>query len=73
MSSEITATPATRLIIAVNTLLDRAAGWANGAATAIMSASPVIQTKKLSGRGVSSRSTCSSPVASSAQAAATAA
>jgi hypothetical protein len=71
VSSEITATPATRLITAVKTLLARAAGWENGAATAIRPASAVIQAKKTSGLGVLSSSTCSSPVASSAQAAAT--
>jgi hypothetical protein len=73
VSSEITATPATRLITAVKTLLGRVAGWLKGATTRMRSASAVIQVKKLSGRGVSSSRTCSRPVASSAPAAATAA
>jgi hypothetical protein len=51
VTREITATPATRLITAVKTLLARGAGWENGAATAIRSASAVIQAKKTSWRG----------------------
>ena len=72
-SSEMTATPATRLITAVNTLLGSVAGWLNGAATRMTSASAVIQTKKVSGRGALSSRTCSRPVASRAPAAASAA
>jgi hypothetical protein len=69
----MTATPATRLMIAVNTLLAGGGGWLKGAATRMTTASAVIQVKKLSGRGVASSRMRSSPLASSAPAAATAA
>jgi hypothetical protein len=64
------ATPAIRLMIAVNTLLGRGALWPNGATTATTVASPVIQVKKAIGRGAPSNSMCSRPVAASAAAAA---
>jgi hypothetical protein len=57
-------------MMAVNTLLSVDAGCVNGAAATMMSASTVIQIKKVMGRGTSSSSRCSSPVHSSALAAA---
>jgi hypothetical protein len=66
----MTATPTMRLISAVNTLLDSGAPWLNGVATASTVARAVIQVKKASGRGAPSSSRFSTPVASSAQAAA---
>jgi hypothetical protein len=66
----MTAIPVTRLITAVKTLLDRGAGWVNGAAATIIVPRPTIQKKKVMGLGTSRRSTCRRAVARSVLAAA---